>query len=82
MAKLSTKVAARITTQLKRYQSVLSGLLKRDVSEADTVTVVNTWHVVHIGHRDHTERELALAIAERHRAQQRSTSSMSTRRAA
>jgi hypothetical protein len=50
--------------------------------DLDTVTVVNTWHVVHIGHRDHTERELALAIAERHRAQQRSTSSMSTRRAA
>ncbi len=38
-----------------------------------TLTVVNTWHVVHIGHRDHTERELALAIAERHRAQQRTT---------
>ena len=50
--------------------------------DLDTVTVVNTWHVVHIGHRDHTERELALAIAERHRAQRRSTSSMSTRRAA
>jgi hypothetical protein len=41
MAKFSTKVAARVTTQLKRYQSVLAGLLKRDVSEADTVTVVN-----------------------------------------
>lgn len=41
MAKLSTKVATRIITQLKRYQSVLAGLLKRDVSEADTVTVVN-----------------------------------------
>jgi hypothetical protein len=41
MAKLSAKVAARITTQLKRYQSILSGLQKRDVSEADTVTVIN-----------------------------------------
>ena len=39
--------------------------------DLDTITVVNTWHVVHIGHRDHAERELALAIAiaERHRAQ-------------
>ena len=43
--------------------------------------VVNTWHVVHIGHRDHTERELALAIAERHRAQAR-THCTSQRRAA
>jgi hypothetical protein len=41
MAKVSAKVAARITTQLKRYQSVLSNLQKRDVSEADTVTVIN-----------------------------------------
>jgi hypothetical protein len=41
MAKLSAKVAARITTQLKKYQSILSGLQKRDVSEADTVTVIN-----------------------------------------
>jgi len=41
MAKLSTKVATRITTHLKRYQSILSNLQKRDVSEADTVTVVN-----------------------------------------
>ncbi|MBK3662694.1 hypothetical protein JJE66_15790 [Bradyrhizobium diazoefficiens] len=41
MAKLSTRVATRITSQLKRYQSVLTGLLKRDVSEADTVAVVN-----------------------------------------
>jgi hypothetical protein len=41
MAKLSAKVAARITTHLKKYQSILSGLQKRDVSEADTVTVIN-----------------------------------------
>lgn len=41
MPKLSAKVAVRITTHLKRYQSILSGLQKRDVSEADTVTVIN-----------------------------------------
>ena len=40
------------------------------------------WHVVQIGHRDHAERELALAIAERHRTQRRTTRSMNTRRAA
>ena len=35
--------------------------------DLDTVTVINDWAVVQIGHRDHAERELALAIAERHR---------------
>ena len=50
-----------------------SGVLRRGGPvDLDTVTVINDWHVVHIGHRDHAERELALAIAERHRAQRRS----------
>jgi hypothetical protein len=48
--------------------------------DLDTVTVVNDWRVVHIGHRDHAERELALAIAERNRTQRRT--SRITRRAA
>jgi hypothetical protein len=34
--------------------------------------VVNDWAVIHIGHRDQGERELALAIAERNRQQRRS----------
>jgi len=38
---VSAKVAARIAAQVKRYQSVLSEIKKRDISEADTVTVVN-----------------------------------------
>ena len=41
MAKLSSKAAARIAVELKKYQGILSGLQKRDVSEADTVTVIN-----------------------------------------
>jgi Tfp pilus assembly protein FimV len=48
--------------------------------DLDTVTVINDWAVVHIGHRDHAERELALAIAEGNRTQRRST--RTTRRAA
>jgi hypothetical protein len=48
--------------------------------DLDTITVVNDWQVTHIGHRDHAERELALAIAERNRTQRRST--QITRRAA
>ena len=39
--------------------------------DLDTVLVVNDWAVARIGHRDHAERELALAIAERNRAQRR-----------
>ena len=38
---VSSKVAARITLQMKRYQSILLAIQKRDVSEADTVTVIN-----------------------------------------
>jgi hypothetical protein len=48
--------------------------------DLDTVTVINDWAVVHIGHRDHAERELAIAIAERNRTQRQII--RTTRRAA
>jgi hypothetical protein len=38
---VSSKVSARITLQMKRYQAILLAIQKRDVSEADTVTVIN-----------------------------------------
>jgi hypothetical protein len=38
-----------------------------------TVVVVNDWWPVHFGHRDDGERELAAAIAEKHRARRKST---------
>lgn len=38
---ISLKVTNRIASEVKRYQGILSGLQKRDVSEADTVTVIN-----------------------------------------
>ena len=51
--------------------------------DLDTVTVVNDWRPVHFGHRDHAERELALAIAERNRQQRRTASAAwATRRTA
>jgi hypothetical protein len=50
--------------------------------DLDTVTVVDDWRVVHIGHRDHAERELALAIADRHRAQRRTARRPAVRSAA
>jgi hypothetical protein len=39
--------------------------------DLSTVTVVNDWRLVHIGHHTHAERELAVAIAERNRQQRR-----------
>jgi replication initiator protein RepSA len=48
--------------------------------DLDTITVINDWTVTHIGHHDHAERELALAIAERNRTQRHTT--QTTRRAA
>jgi hypothetical protein len=46
-----------------------------------TFVVINDWMPVRFGHRDHAERELALAIAERNR-QRRTTRSTTTGRAA
>ena len=51
-------------------------------ADLDTVTVVNDWWPVHFGHRDDGERELAAGIAERHRAQRRTTPTTPMRRAA
>jgi predicted type IV restriction endonuclease len=38
---VSAKVANRIAAQMKRYQGVLATIQKKDISEADTVTVIN-----------------------------------------
>jgi uncharacterized Zn ribbon protein len=37
---VSARVASRISTQLKKYQSVLRDAKQRDISEADTVTII------------------------------------------
>lgn len=38
---VSAKVSNRISGNFKRYRTILTEMLKRDVSEADTVTVIN-----------------------------------------
>ena len=38
---ISTKVAERITTQLKRYQTILNQAQQRDVSESDTCIIIS-----------------------------------------
>src|SRR6266404_7773202 len=37
---VSAKVASRISAQLKKYQAVLRAAKQRDISEADTVTII------------------------------------------
>jgi hypothetical protein len=37
---LSARVSARISAQLKKYQGILKAAQKRDISEADTVTII------------------------------------------
>jgi hypothetical protein len=37
---VSAKVATRISTQLKKYQTVLKAAEQRDISEADIVTII------------------------------------------
>ena len=37
---ISQKVEARISTELKRYQSILASAKQRDVSESDTVVII------------------------------------------
>jgi hypothetical protein len=37
---VSAKVSTRISTQLKKYQGILKAAQKRDISEADTVTII------------------------------------------
>jgi hypothetical protein len=48
-----------------------------DPINLDTVTVINDWRLIGVGHSNHAERELAMAIAERNR-QQRTTEQRST----
>lgn len=37
---VSAKVSTRISTQLRKYQGILKAAQKRDISEADTVTII------------------------------------------
>jgi len=50
--------------------------------DLDTITVINDWRVVRIGHEHDGERELALAIAERTRQHRKNARTSNPRRAA
>ena len=44
--------------------------------DLDTVTVINDWRLVGVGHRNYAEQELAMAIAERNRQHRTSTTEL------
>lgn len=62
MANVPKRVAERLTTTIKRYQPVLSDARKRDVGEADTVTIVKDMLADVFGYDKYTEVTSEYAI--------------------
>lgn len=52
---ISKKVAERISSQLKRYQGVLSDARNRDISESDTVVIIMDMLADILGYKKYTE---------------------------
>jgi predicted type IV restriction endonuclease len=52
---VSAKVAARISTQLKKYQRVLEAARQRDIGEADTVTIITDFLCDALGYDKYKE---------------------------
>jgi hypothetical protein len=75
----TTFTAIRAERRAHRVAAVLASLGEEDddpqvaAIDPETVIVINEWWPVRFGHRDDAERELAAAIAERHLARRRST---------
>jgi hypothetical protein len=55
MTKISAKVSARISTSLKRFHPILDSARARDVSEADTVTIVKDMLAEVMGYDKYSE---------------------------
>ena len=52
---VSARVAERISTQLKKYQSILADAQARDVSESDTAVIVGDMLVDVLGYKKYVE---------------------------
>lgn len=52
---ISTKVSARISTQIKKYQKVLEAAKQRDIGEADTVTIITDFLCDALGYDKYKE---------------------------
>lgn len=55
MSKIPAKVSTRLAAGLKRFQAILDGARARDVSEADTVTIVKDILAEVLGYDKYTE---------------------------
>lgn len=55
MSKIPAKVSSRLAAGLKRFQGILDGARARDVSEADTVTIVKDILAEVLGYDKYTE---------------------------
>lgn len=59
---ISKKVTDRISTQLKKYQAILSGAKDRDISESDTVVIIGDMLAEMLGYKKYTEITTEFAI--------------------
>jgi hypothetical protein len=59
---ISNKVAERITTQLKKYQTILTEAKDRDISESDTVVIIGDLLADVLGYKKYTEITTEFAI--------------------
>jgi len=59
---ISKKVAERITNNLKRFQTILSEAKNRDISESDTVVILNDMLSELLGYKKYTEITTEFAI--------------------
>ncbi|MEO8332048.1 MAG: type I restriction enzyme HsdR N-terminal domain-containing protein [Gallionella sp.] len=59
---ISKKVTERITTQVKRFQSILSEAKDRDISESDTVVIIGDMLSEMLGYKKYTEITTEFAI--------------------
>lgn len=59
---LPKKVAERITTQMKKYQSILADAKDRDISESDTVVIIGDMLADMLGYKKYTEITTEFAI--------------------
>jgi hypothetical protein len=59
---ISKRVVERITTQLKRYQGVLSDAKNRDISESDTVVIIGDMLADVLGYKKYIEITTEFAI--------------------
>jgi predicted type IV restriction endonuclease len=62
MAKVPSRVAAKLSSALKRYQPVVDDARRRDVNESDTVTIITDLFAEMFGYDKYTEITSEVAV--------------------